>query len=127
MPSLRRLLRAPSASTWEIALIAVTALPLLVSKLSQAPLSLASPSMLWRAPGRPPVSPQVPNALNGRSNSMRNQVVYWWPPQKLRVTSLPSTTRSPTTSTVLPITEWRSLACATLTSTWPSLAPAEKV
>ena len=41
-----------------------------------APFGFCSPSMLCRAPGRPPPSPQVPCALNGRSNSMRNQVVY---------------------------------------------------
>ena len=55
MPSLRRLTRAPSASTCEIEVIAVTCLFLLVSKLTQAPLSGSySLSMLSRAPGVPP-------------------------------------------------------------------------
>ncbi len=124
MPSAFRLMRAPSASTCEIALTAVTAWPFLRSKLSHTPCGLASPC--WLGPstsGQPARSSQMPRLAKGWSNSMRNQVVYLAPPQKLRVTIRPSTLRSPTIFTSLPMTEWRSLAWPRLSSTWPVFVP----
>src|SRR6478672_1648629 len=128
LPSASRLRRAPAASTCEIALVAVTLRAPPMSKLSHAPFATSHwVPTLCLPPGMPPSRSHVPNALNGRSNSIRNQVVYCLPPQKLLVTSLPSTARSPTTSTTLPTTSCFSLAWPTLTSTCPDFSPASKV